>query len=281
MELRIQPFHTPDPISFNYDELKEALAQKVSHYETIVYTEDQFKDAKADRANLNKLKKALNDERIKQEKAYMVPFDQFKRQISEIIGIIDKAASTVDRQVKAFEDQKREEKRAKITEIWNSFLSSDRVPAGITLESVFDQKWLNATVSDDAVEKAMGAKLEQAANDLAVVANLPAYAFEAREVYFRTLDLGKAVSEAQRLTDQAEKRKEWEAEQERRKAAAEDAARRQVVTNINDPDDIENARPAAPNTSKQWVNFAALLSKEDAFALKDFFQSRNIEFKKI
>ena len=32
---------------------------------------------------------------------------------------------------------------------------------------------------------------------------------------------------------------------------------------------------------KQWISFSALLSTEDALALKDFFNSRNIEFKAV
>ena len=32
---------------------------------------------------------------------------------------------------------------------------------------------------------------------------------------------------------------------------------------------------------KQWVSFSALLSTEDALALRAFFESRNIEFKPV
>ena len=67
MELKVNEVQIPDAISFNYDELKQELAEKVSMYETMVYTEEQIKEAKADKASLNKLKKALNDERIKRE----------------------------------------------------------------------------------------------------------------------------------------------------------------------------------------------------------------------
>ena len=33
--------------------------------------------------------------------------------------------------------------------------------------------------------------------------------------------------------------------------------------------------------AKQWISFSALLSTEDALALKDFFNSRQIEFKAV
>lgn len=54
MELRVNEVAIPEKIDFNYEELKAELISKVSFYETLVYTDDQIKDAKADKANLNK-----------------------------------------------------------------------------------------------------------------------------------------------------------------------------------------------------------------------------------
>lgn len=105
MELRVNEVAIPEKIDFNYEELKAELISKVSFYETLVYTDDQIKDAKADKANLNKLKKALNDERIRKEKEYMQPFNVFKAQINEIIGIIDKPIAVIDEQVKAYDEK--------------------------------------------------------------------------------------------------------------------------------------------------------------------------------
>lgn len=96
MELRVNEVQLPEQITFNYEELKEEIAGKVSHYETLVYTDDQIKEAKADRADLNKFKKALNDERIRREREYMQPFQDFKDKIDEIIAIIDKPIMLID-----------------------------------------------------------------------------------------------------------------------------------------------------------------------------------------
>ena len=54
MELKVNEVSIPEQITFNYDELKRDLIDKVSTYETLVYTDDQIKQAKADKANLNK-----------------------------------------------------------------------------------------------------------------------------------------------------------------------------------------------------------------------------------
>lgn len=75
MELQIEDVQLPEQIKFNFEDLKSEIQAKAHEYEVSVYTEDNIKAAKADRASLNKLKKALNDERIRREKAYMKPFN--------------------------------------------------------------------------------------------------------------------------------------------------------------------------------------------------------------
>ena len=68
MEFNVERVKIPERIEWNYEELKAEIAERVQTYETIVYTDETIKEAKADRANLRKLAKALNDERIRLEK---------------------------------------------------------------------------------------------------------------------------------------------------------------------------------------------------------------------
>ena len=73
----------PGSISFNFDELKTELTEKAAIYETMVFSEDQFQEAKKTRSDLNRVAKALSDERIKRKKQFMEPFEQFEKQIKE------------------------------------------------------------------------------------------------------------------------------------------------------------------------------------------------------
>lgn len=127
MELRINDYQLPEVIKFNFDELKAELTEKVHLYETLVYTDEQIKEAKEDRASLNRLKKALNDERISREKEYMVPFNEFKSKVAELVGIIDKASSTVDTQVKAYEEKQKADKKEKSRNSLKDVISSTSV----------------------------------------------------------------------------------------------------------------------------------------------------------
>lgn len=290
MELRVNEVAIPEKISFNYEELKTELTEKVAFYETLVYTDDQVKDAKADRATLNKLKKALNDERIRREKEYMKPFNEFKAQISEIIAIIDKPVAVIDKQVKEFEDQKKANKQKDIEELFATIGFQNFV----TLEKIWDPKWLNASVSMKSIEEQMRSRMYQIGDAVLTLHNLPEFGFEATEVFKQTLDINKAISEAKRMSEiakakaeaEARKKAAEEARKEEEERKAQEIKEEQTVIVPTKPHEQavtppEPVQSADSTQERMVVRFEVLLTTEDAYALKEFFKSRSIEFKAI
>ena len=269
MELKVYDVQVPEQIIFNYDELKQELTEKVHVYETMVYGENEIKEAKADRANLNKLKKALNDERIRREKDYMKPFTEFKTKINEIIAIIDKPVAVIDAQVKDYEAKKRDEKNNAIIAMWEG---KDK-PEWLALARVFDESWLNASTSLKSIGEAIDARLAQIKADLDTLAKLPTFCFESTEEYKRTLDLNTAISEGQRLADL--QRRKLEA-QEKAKADAQAQAQPKPTPML------DNAmNPPVDDSPATWVSFKALLNISQAKELKAFFDDRGIKFESI
>ena len=284
MELRVNEVQFPESISFNYEELKQELQEKVSMYETLVYTEEQVRDAKADRAALNKLKKALNDERIRREREWMAPFEDFKAKINEIISIIDKPVLLIDKQVKEYEEKQKQEKLAKIQEYYNGIEKPELHWLG--LPAIYSEKWLNASVSMKSIQEEINSRLEKIEKDLATLADLPEFGFEAAEVYKTTLDLNKAISEAKRMAEIAKAKAEREAEQARLAAEAEAKKQEEQIPGQMEFHDAKSfdecMNPPEPQEpKKEWVAFACLLTVEDAQALGDFFRSRGIAYKQV
>lgn len=271
MELKVNEIAIPERIAFNYEELKQELAERVKLYETMVYTDDQVKLAKADKATLTKLKKALNDERLRREREYMAPFNEFKAQVNEIIRIIDKPIAMIDSQVKAFEDARKAEKQAKILEYFKSISSA---APWLSFERVFNPRWLNVTVSMNVVQAELDELLERIKGDMLTLDSLQGFGFEAKEVYKQTLDLNKAIAEGKRLADLQRRKAE---EMERRKAAeVQQPAPKQEPVEVVRPAEPVEVEPEEP--TRQWIAFKAFLSAEDAAALKQFFTERDIEF---
>jgi len=297
MELKIEQVAIPEKIAFNYEELKQELSDKVKMYETLVYTDDQIKSAKADRADLNRLKKALNDERIRREKEYMQPFNAFKAQINEIIGIIDKPVRLIDERVKEFEERQKQEKKHKIED----FFSSYPHPEWLKLSQIWDERWLNTTVSLKRVQEEIDGHVDNITQDLATLSNLPEFAFEATDTYKSTLDLNKSIAEGHRLAEMQKRKVEQErikaeqekvrAERERLRKEQEERARQAIPQASVEPFiragenqmqyQAKEEVVQSPEELPTYVRFKALLTVSQARELKEFFESRNIEFSRI
>lgn len=275
MELKIKDYQLPEPIDFNYQEIKQELEEKVSMYTNLVYTDDQIKLAKADRAKLNKLKTALNDERIRREKEYLEPFNVFKNQVKDLITIIDKPVALIDKQIKAYEELKKEEKKVEIEKIFEAL----EKPEWLKLEQIFSEKWLQSSVSIKSVKETIETAIENISKDMQTLENLPEFGFEAQQVYISTLDINKAISEAQRMSQIQKQKLEHEAELARQKEAAQTAP--QATEPIPVIEDDVAPLQEQKGDERQWISFKAFLTASDAAALKVFFKTRNIDFKPI
>ena len=74
-ELSIITREAPGIAEFdNFEEIKAFLAARLDAYRNLVYSEDSLKQAKADKATLNKLKKALDTRRKEIKAVYMEPY---------------------------------------------------------------------------------------------------------------------------------------------------------------------------------------------------------------
>ena len=276
MELKVKEYQLPSVIEFNFDELRTELAEKVKTYETLIYTDDQIKEAKSDRANLNKLKKALNDERLRREREYMEPFNEFKTKVNEIISIIDKPISMIDSQVKEYEEKCKQDKHAEIEAIFDSIESR---PAWLELKDIFNLSWLNASVSMSSISTEISDRLNKIDADVETIRSLPEFSFEALEVYKGTLDINRAISEGKRLAD-IQKRKEEQArlEAEREAREAEEAQARAKELEEARAREIVEEEPSLNPESKTWIGFKAFMTIDQAKALRTFFEVNEIMF---
>lgn len=286
MELRVNEVAIPEEIKvLNFEELKAELKDKAEYYGSLLYTDEQIKDAKADRAMLNKFKNTANSERIRKEKEYMNPFNQFKSQINELIAIVDKPIAVIDERIAAYNDEQKAQKKKAIEELFAGM----GFQSFVTLEKIWDPKWLNASTSMKSIEEQMRARMYQIGDDVYTLSQLPEFGFEATEVFKQTLDINKAISEAKRMSEIAKVKADAEAKkkaaEESRKAEEERKAKEikeeQTVPHEQAVTPQEPVQSADSTQERMVVRFEVLLTTEDAYALKEFFKSRSIEFKAI
>lgn len=277
MELRVNETQLPQPITFNYEELKAAIAEKAEQYATIVYTDETIKEAKADKASLNKLRKALNDERIRREKEYMKPFNEFKAQVNEIIAIIDKPVKVIDSQIKEYQEKLKTEKNNQIIQLVNLYT----FPSGFDTELIWNPKWLNASYPMKQIKAEIEQSLDAINTSLETIEKLEKYSFEARETYLRTLDFGAALATANRLAESERKKAEYEAQRQKRAEAVTAAPQpAKEPESIKNTDDVEKAVEREME-KPQWISFKARLSVSQARELRAFCDDHGIELKAI
>lgn len=270
MELKIKEVTFPEVIEFNFEELKQEITNRVEMYKTLVYTDEQIKSAKEDRANLRKFVDALEAERKAVKKQCLQPYEAFESKVKELLKIVNEPVALIDKQVKEYEEKKKIDKKDEIV----NFFNSCTYPEWLKFEQIFDEKWLNSSVSMKSVKETIDARLEQIEKDIAMLSSLPEFGFEAVEVYKTTLDVNKAVYEANRMSQIAKAKAEAEAKK----------AEEEFSKNMNPPVtevEQETTKEVVTVKPKQWVKFKAKMTVEEAYKLKQFFTDNNIEFEAI
>lgn len=249
-------------IKWNREELEAAVRAKIAAYENVVYTEDNIKQAKADRAELNKLTKAIEDRRKMVKKKINEPYDLFEKELKEVLALIAEPVSIIDTQVKAFEDQQKEEKRKQIEAAYQEVIGD--LAEVLPFDKVFDPRYLNQTFKLLQAQQEVKSKVQTVKTDLETIDSLDSkYKLNAKDVYIKTLDLSKALAENKRLSDleeklEAEKKRKAEEEaerqrqtEERRKAEEERLAAEKAAT---EKAQQENVTKQAESVSKQAEN---------------------------
>lgn len=151
MEIKVSEIQALTPVLItNYDELKRQLIEKVDTYKNMVYSDENIKQAKADRAALNKLSKAIGDERKRIKDELLKPFIDFETKCKELETIVDEASKNIDIQVKAFEEKEDNEKLGKIVSYFASVVGEYNELLDFDL--IFDKRWLNKTYSMNNIE---------------------------------------------------------------------------------------------------------------------------------
>lgn len=181
-----------------------------------------YKDAKARRADLNKVSRELNDARKAVKKAAEEPIKAFEEQVKELDAIIKAPADMIDAAIKEHEAREQHERYLRLEEAYN-----DLAPAlamVVPFEKVAQgEKWLNRSVSEKKAEEQMCAKARDLASQYDTLkASALNYREEACEQFFRTLSLHDALNYDAQLKAERDRIAAMEAEREAYRAAQEE-----------------------------------------------------------
>ena len=266
----------PAEIGFNFDELKTELTERLHHYNPLVVTEDAIQDAKNDRANLRKLRDALDTRRKEVKRECERPYKAFEARVKELTALIDAPIAAIDTQVKNFEEQQRNQKLYEIEALYDAQVD-DTIKDIIPLNRILDQRWLNKTTSLKSITEALQTVAKRTELDMKYLeaAVLPEYLTAVRAEYVKTLDIEKALDHRDRLVA---------AETAFQHRDAQRAASRPVAEERPPMPAQEPVREEPRQDEVEQIYLLRLelqLSKDQANRLKNFLVLNNINHRKI
>ncbi|QUN13567.1 DUF1351 domain-containing protein [Clostridium sp. C1] len=195
-------------ISLNYDELRTLLIKEMEKYDYEV-TEDLIKEAKEDKAKINKFAAALDNRRKEIKKEYCIPLVQFEEQMKDLYAIAKDGYTKINNQLNAFEEARKEEKAMEIAQYWQS-KNFTLVP----LEAIYDAKWLNKTCND--WKEQIDMKIDQINQDLNIINSFGVNDEEKEEIKGYYLDCLNIAQARSQFDAQKERREQLKKLQEQR-----------------------------------------------------------------
>jgi hypothetical protein len=260
-------------LTTNAKQIKTLVEKALPNYDISNYSEDNIDDAKKDKAMLNKSAKTLNSKRLEIEKEFVKPFAEFKDTISETVKLIAQCSSKIDVVVQKSIEKYRNEKRAEIQSHFDTHKNSL-----ISLDKIFDEKWLNKTSKPKNIYSEVDAKIAKVSDDILTLEAIGEDVDLLKSLYLDTLNINSTIQYSKTLKDNREKAKQ--------------EAENRVIEKAKEPVQEENpfeqpVQKVKLDPIKKVVDeiltrsFKVTASKDKIIALGNFMNENGIEFQKI
>lgn len=191
MEFNLEARAQNGKVYTNASDLLPTIQEGLKAYDYVV-DENNYKQAKTDRASLNNLVKVVSDKRKQVENDVFAQWLQDKKDIMQVEKTIKAASDKLGNGINDIDNAEKELKKNQIKELWLN-MTSDKYP----FELVFEERYLNKSVKPKEIEESLNNKFLKAEEQLSFIeASLPDDELQAEQViqlFCKTLDLSKAT----------------------------------------------------------------------------------------
>ena len=214
----------------NYETLANKAKELATQYSNLIITDDDsYKFAKQVKAELNKVIKAISDERIRIKKEYAKPLENFESKVKEITSEIETGKNLIDERVKEYDQKLKDQKQAKINDL------IQRYSEGRYIEQ--NSKWLNRTFTDTKIVEEIKEQVEaaiQAEERIAIETQLIKDTCETNEIdvdgFLSMYHAGSAISEVLTAINISVSERKKQAEEDALRAENEHVLERDTKT---------------------------------------------------
>ena len=191
MEFNLEVRAQNGKVYTNASDLLPAIQEGLKAYDYVV-DENNYKQAKTDRASLNNLVKVVSDKRKQVENDVFAQWLQDKKDIMAVEKTIKAASDKLGCGINDIDNAEKELKRNQIKELWLN-MTNNKYP----FDLVFEERYLNKSVKPKEIEESLNNKFLKAEEQLSFIeASLPEDELQAEQViqlFCKTLDLSKAT----------------------------------------------------------------------------------------
>ena len=205
-ELQVIDLDKTDITTWDFPALKAELEAVLTDYDGILYTEETVKDAKKDRATLNKAKKVVEDARKAYRSRCLEPYNAIEPKIKELTDLIEERRQQIDSTVKEIAERQREAREKEVRKYYDSISGTFGKNADRVYQEIFDPKWTNATTSVSKYREDIQNAMASVSRDLDEIKewNSP-FVDTLTELYFEAFSLDKVRQKEKEFKDAVEK----------------------------------------------------------------------------
>ena len=256
-------------ITDNMSEVKEYALKTKEYYETLVYNDEQIKEAKDERASINKAVKKVADYRKDTVEKFNKPLEEFVKTAKETESILKEASNCIDVQIKKYEEEEKQAKKKECKELFDNLVGD--LSELISFEKVFDNRWLNKTTKMTEVEQDIKNVIEKVNTGLQAIKGLNSeFETELINTFLQDYDLSKAIMKNTQLKEQKERLSKTEvAKEETKKEIVKEMITKPVEDVIDERDIIKSY------TLKITANYTKMT------ALRKFMEINDIKFERV
>ena len=256
-------------IEDNINDVKEYALKLSDYYSIKEFDEETLKDAKNERAEVNKFKDKVADFRKEITNKFNEPLEKFTTTAKETEKILKETYDTINSQIKAYEDKQKEEKEEEVKSYFTELCEAENIDF-----VNYEQANINVTLSASMKSLKEQAKkfVNKVVDDINLI-NSTQFVDEIMIDYKKDLNVSRAITEVNNRHAELEKVKQQKEEQTEQKLNDKEMLNR--IDSLSAPK-VESADKSSEEVFE--MTFKVRGTKEQLKAVKGFLVNGGYDY---
>lgn len=250
-------------IEDNIKEVQDFAISLSEYYKDITFTDDQVKQAKDEKANINKFKKRVADFRKEITTKWNEPLQRFVDTVKTTETILTDTYDLINNQIQVYENKTKQDKEEQVKTYFQELCTKHN----ITFVE-YEKAGINVTLSASMKSLKEQAKeyVEKIAGEINLI-NTQEYPEEIMIEYEKTLDVAKAIQDVKERHERLEKQ-----EEEKQEVPTDQEMKEKIEEVLKAPKEIDDEDEILEMT------FKVIGTRKQLKEIKKYMEERGIKY---